>query len=1427
MGSLSNLYISQSYTSLAHLGTNNALVVGQMTQLQDGLGTSLNINFDGTNISSSGNIYAANLTGSGASINTGSFVTTSSFNSYTSSTNGRLTSIETTTASLNNSVSALNTNSASVNISISNLNNVTSSLFTSASLALVTASFDNNTRNLTFTKGNTTQFSVNIPDVSGSTINTGSLVTTASFNSYTQSTNIRLDNLESTSASVNVSISNLNSTTSSFATSISNLNTTTASLNTSITNLNASSASQQVSIDALNVFTASQSTASIVTSINNLNTFSASALVSISNLNSTTASLNTSVTNLNAFTQSANQRIGSLEAATSSYANSASVAIVDATQNQRLDSLESFTASLDLTYVTQSELAAATGALEVSINTKLNTSSFNAYTQSNDEKVNSLISATGSYAISASVAAVDAAQQQSINSINAVTSSFLTSSADISLLNSFTASQLIINSGYNTFTSSANQRLDSLETNSASVNISISSLNTFTASQSTASLVTSITELNTFSASAKVSISALNTNSASVNTSISNLNSFTQSQESVNTILAGEIDSLQAKTGSYATTGSNNFVGDQIITGNISALSASFTYLQTIYESSSIIYSSGSNQFGDELSDVQTLSGSVRVQGSLTVNGTPVLTSSVDISGLVTTSSFNAYTQSNDQRVTSLEVNSASVNTSITNINSTTASLLIETNNLELFSASALISIANLNTNTASQQISIDNLNQKTGSYATTGSNVFTGSQTFADSGSNSMTLHSISGSLGYTNSNIDGFFNVSASFVTANPNARLGGNLLFKNAPNATGSLVISGSGNLVMAMPGVNPGFRAQLTANNLAYVLPQISASMQNGVTIQGNIIQSGVSLRGPVTGSGGYSITGNYIAGGVTLGTSAANHFQRAIGGVNISTNIINGNISAIANTTDLNTAFSIANSNINAGLTINAISSSVQIGSSTFSGTGLTINNRASHSIAPGTNNFLILSSVLHSGQTTVINADGASTTNVSPGLVGSFLGGTATTIQLGTPAVASDSNQLRNTIVFGQNLNVTGSNSAAAAATQGGAFLGRWNSTTPRQNDSSYVVFAVGTGTSAGTRKTGFLIDSGSNTFVEGSLNVSGSLLLNGSTISAINTGSFATTGSNSFVGTQRITGSLIVSGSGAEVRFPSFDATAGRVKETLAFTGSRFASNLSMSIEMENLNTYQFGFNQNALGDSNTGAQFTAETNKDSGFTQLVLNARYSGSNNAEFRIRNAAGVRTATIDADITTLNGGLYITSGSWIPSATGSSILTWNSATGQVAQSSVATLISSSFSVGAFNSTITQSGSAAVSQSMTFNNTDISNGITLNGGGTQLTIANNGTYNIQFSAQILAGTGADTIWIWLKKNGTNVSNTATKLVLRNNEADVAAWNFVVPAVPTDYFELVWQSLDGHATLLTEAASGNYPAIPSVIVTVTQVE
>jgi hypothetical protein len=154
----------------------------------------------------------------------------------------------------------------------------------------------------------------------------------------------------------------------------------------------------------------------------------------------------------------------------------------------------------------------------------------------------------------------------------------------------------------------------------------------------------------------------------------------------------------------------------------------------------------------------------------------------------------------------------------------------------------------------------------------------------------------------------------------------------------------------------------------------------------------------------------------------------------------------------------------------------------------------------------------------------------------------------------------------------------------------------------------------------------------------------------------------------------------------------------------------------------------------------------------------------------------------------------------------------------------------TNVIASLAAGAFYSSVTQSGSANVSQSMTFNNTDINESVSVNSG-TQLTVANGGTYNIQFSAQIdrVSGSGTDTVHIWLKKNGSVVSNSAGAITVSGGASaakTISSWNYVVNANAGDYFELVWQPTDANLQLIAAAATGNIPAIPSVIATVTQV-
>jgi hypothetical protein len=100
-----------------------------------------------------------------------------------------------------------------------------------------------------------------------------------------------------------------------------------------------------------------------------------------------------------------------------------------------------------------------------------------------------------------------------------------------------------------------------------------------------------------------------------------------------------------------------------------------------------------------------------------------------------------------------------------------------------------------------------------------------------------------------------------------------------------------------------------------------------------------------------------------------------------------------------------------------------------------------------------------------------------------------------------------------------------------------------------------------------------------------------------------------------------------------------------------------------------------------------------------------------------------------------------------------------------------------------------------------------------------------VAQTGIYNFQFSAQLdKTGGAASAVYIWPRINGVNLPDSATKVVIDgpNNEI-VAAWNFVLVMQANDYFELAWQSSDTDVVIPYVAASGNIPAIPSIIMTV----
>lgn len=152
----------------------------------------------------------------------------------------------------------------------------------------------------------------------------------------------------------------------------------------------------------------------------------------------------------------------------------------------------------------------------------------------------------------------------------------------------------------------------------------------------------------------------------------------------------------------------------------------------------------------------------------------------------------------------------------------------------------------------------------------------------------------------------------------------------------------------------------------------------------------------------------------------------------------------------------------------------------------------------------------------------------------------------------------------------------------------------------------------------------------------------------------------------------------------------------------------------------------------------------------------------------------------------------------------------------------------------FNYGGFSSSADQTGSITAGTAMTFNSTDIADGVTLVSG-SRLTVPVTGTYNIQFSAQFenIENT-QELVTIWFRVNGVDVPNSATNITIPARKTSniygyaVASWNIFLDLTANQYVEIIWLPAIASVTLqaLPAGVSPAYPAIPSVIATVNQV-
>jgi hypothetical protein len=324
--------------------------------------------------------------------------------------------------------------------------------------------------------------------------------------------------------------------------------------------------------------------------------------------------------------------------------------------------------------------------------------------------------------------------------------------------------------------------------------------------------------------------------------------------------------------------------------------------------------------------------------------------------------------------------------------------------------------------------------------------------------------------------------------------------------------------------------------------------------------------------------------------------------------------------------------------------------------------------------------------------------------------------------------------------------------------------------------------------------------------------------------------------------GSTRYTGNISVTGSvfSSNGFTGSIAATNGVISGSLQITTLGF---ISSSTPLTSLNTFTASNDNTSLNTFTGSVVLTSSFNSytasisTASLVSSITNLNTFTASNANTSL-NAATSSYETIGRNI--ISGSSQITSLGFVSaSVTASSIVSASSTTnvilftkgdGTTTQVTVATgsatFVTSSF--GTFHDTTTQSGSANTAYVMKLNSVDHQDGVILSGSG-GIKILQAGTYDIEFSAQLSNGAGEEDVDIWLRKNGTNVDDSNTRLTIASNKKVVAAWNWQDTANPNDVFEIMWSSTSGNSTITAfgTGTSPTRPAIPSVIATIHRID
>ena len=145
-------------------------------------------------------------------------------------------------------------------------------------------------------------------------------------------------------------------------------------------------------------------------------------------------------------------------------------------------------------------------------------------------------------------------------------------------------------------------------------------------------------------------------------------------------------------------------------------------------------------------------------------------------------------------------------------------------------------------------------------------------------------------------------------------------------------------------------------------------------------------------------------------------------------------------------------------------------------------------------------------------------------------------------------------------------------------------------------------------------------------------------------------------------------------------------------------------------------------------------------------------------------------------------------------------------------------------------GSFYDTTTQTATAInTAKAITFNNTDLSNGVFIGSPTSRIIVDSEGVYNFDTSFQLDKTAGGTGIFdCWFRLNGVDVPDSCSRIRIQGNNAEIfSSLNYFFNLKANDYVELMFAVDDLSVEITAFPAAAPHPGIPSIILTVNNIQ